>query len=110
MAEFINKELAMSLPWANGKYDKENANEHFIYGLETCKEWLSNLPIVDVAEVKHSYWEEVSTYECEFHSVTDMRCHNCGHFASLVLPHKTKCTYDFCPFCGAKMDLEEKTK
>jgi hypothetical protein len=56
MAEFISKELAMSMPWANGKYDKENANEHFIYGLETYKEWLKSLPIANVAEVKHAHW------------------------------------------------------
>lgn len=75
-----------------------------VYVGYSSKSEIDEIPTADVQEVKHSYWEEVNTYECEFHSVTDMRCHNCGHFASLILPHKTKCTYDICPFCGAKMD------
>lgn len=52
-------------------------------------------------EIEH--WVEVNTWECETHSVTDMRCSACGKYASLVLPHKTKCTYDYCPFCGKKI-------
>ena len=48
-------------------------------------------------------WLEVTSWEAEHHSVTDMRCSICGKYASLVLPHKTRCLYDFCPFCGAKM-------
>ena len=46
MSDCINRNLALSFPWANGKYDHENANEHFIYGIETYKEWLEQLPIV----------------------------------------------------------------
>ena len=46
MSECINKELALSFSLANGKYDHKNANEHFIYGIETYKEWLEQLPTV----------------------------------------------------------------
>ena len=57
MSGYIDRDLALSLPWANGEYDhehvKENSVEHFIFGLETYKEWLESLPTADVAEVKH---------------------------------------------------------
>ena len=54
-------------------------------------------------EVKHGEWQEVNRWECSTHSVTDMKCSICHHYSSQVLPHKTTCTYDFCPNCGADM-------
>ena len=30
----------------NGKYDKENANEHFIMGIETVIEFINELPTI----------------------------------------------------------------
>lgn len=43
----INREQALSHPFANGQYDKEHADEHFIMGFEDYKEWLEDLPIVE---------------------------------------------------------------
>ena len=43
--DYINRKDALSFPFANGKYDKENANEHFIFGCETYREWLEQLPV-----------------------------------------------------------------
>ena len=54
--------------------------------------------------VKHGKWIEVNSYECEHHSVTDMRCNVCGKYSSIVLPHKTTFIYPYCPYCRAKMD------
>lgn len=51
MPRYIDRDIAMSHPFANGQYDKENANEHFIFGYEGYKEWLEQLPTVDVVEV-----------------------------------------------------------
>ena len=68
---YIDRELALSLPFANGHYDHENANEHFIFGCETYKEWLETLPVVDAVEV--------------------VRCKDCIHN-----PHNT--ADDVCPF------------
>lgn len=57
--DLISRELAMSFPFANGKYDHENANEHFIFGCETYKEWLEQLPSEE-PEIIHcqdcKYW------------------------------------------------------
>ena len=44
----IDREQALSHPFANGQYDKEHADEHFIMGFEDYKEWLEDLPTVDV--------------------------------------------------------------
>lgn len=44
---YISREEALSHPFANGKYDKENANYDFILGFESYKEWLETLPIVE---------------------------------------------------------------
>lgn len=49
--EYIEREIALSFPFANGKYDHENANEHFINGCETYKEWLETIPASDVRPV-----------------------------------------------------------
>lgn len=50
MPRYINLDEALSFPFANGKYDHENANEHFIYGCETYKEWLETLPTIEIEE------------------------------------------------------------
>ncbi len=38
--EYILREEALSHPFANGKYDRKNANIDFILGCESYKEWL----------------------------------------------------------------------
>lgn len=51
MAEYINRDTALAFPFANGKYDHEHANEHFVFGCESYKEWLEQLPTADVVPV-----------------------------------------------------------
>lgn len=61
MTKYIDREQALSHPFANGKYDHKNANEDFIIGFESYKEWIEQLPPADVVEVirckdcKHSF-------------------------------------------------------
>ena len=43
-SDLISREEALSHPFANGKYDKENANPDYILGFESYKEWLETLP------------------------------------------------------------------
>lgn len=45
-SDCISRESAISFPFANGKYDKKNANEDFIAGCESYREWLEQLPTV----------------------------------------------------------------
>lgn len=51
MEEYIKKDDALAFPFANGQYDHENADEHFIFGCETYKEWLEQIPAADVRPV-----------------------------------------------------------
>ena len=51
MTDYIDRKTALSFPFANEQYDHENANEDFILGCETYKEWLENLSFVDVQKV-----------------------------------------------------------
>lgn len=48
MGVHIDREQALSHPFANGKYDHEHANEHFILGFESYREWLEGLPTIDL--------------------------------------------------------------
>ena len=60
MSRYIDKDMELSFPLANGEYDLKNANEHFIFGCETYKEWLEELPTADVVERKTVQWIPVT--------------------------------------------------
>lgn len=90
MADCISREIAMSMPWANSQYDHEHANEHFICGLETYKEWLEYVPAADVRPVVHGKWENTGS--------DTWKCSICGYS---VMPWNAGT--NFCPNCGADM-------
>lgn len=57
MGAYIDRKQALSHPFANGKYDHGHANEDFILGFESYREWLEQLPTVDIVtcgECKYS--------------------------------------------------------
>lgn len=58
-------------------------------------EFFEKQPTADVEEVKHAKWEMVGNYKVE--------CTNCHHIRDI----KTQCGWNFCPTCGAKIDLED---
>lgn len=49
--DYISREVVLSFPFANGQYDREHADEHFIHGCESYREWIEQLPADDVVEV-----------------------------------------------------------
>lgn len=51
MAEYIEREAIMEFPIRKDHCDKERANEHFIFGIESVLEYVENLPAADVAPV-----------------------------------------------------------
>lgn len=53
MDEYIERKAALSFPFANGQYDHENADRHFINGCESYREWLEAIPAADVVPVRH---------------------------------------------------------
>ena len=102
--EYIERKLALSHPFANGKYDREHADEHFILGHESYKEWLEQLPTADVQPVKHGHY--VGEYDgyADGNPVIDMwYCSECGCYFE---DWDEKPTYNYCPICGAMMDKE----
>lgn len=69
MGVYIDRKQALSHPFANGKYDHDHANEDFILGFESYREWLEGLPTIDLVrcwECKH--WHEGKWYNtCDKH-------------------------------------------
>lgn len=107
MAEYIKKEDAIAHPFANGHYDKANANRDFIRGHESYKEWLEDLPVADVRENKRGSWMTDSDglficSECEEHAPQRMMFH--------PQPFYWTCDVqltNFCPNCGAELIPEK---
>lgn len=78
---------------------KDNYNGETLMNYEVAdmiEDCIDNAPIVDVQEIKHAKWETVGNYKVE--------CTNCHHIRDI----KTQIGWNFCPTCGAKMDLEER--
>ena len=40
MADYIDREQALSYPLSYDHYDKQNGNEHFIYGVCVEQRWM----------------------------------------------------------------------
>lgn len=107
MAECIEREAIMKFPIRKDRCDKEHANEHFIFGIESVLEYVENLPAADVAPVVHSYWE---SYDCNQYMGTDEYGEPKWRDGRFYVCHNYKCRRktiiksNFCPNCGAKMD------
>ncbi len=68
MGAYIDRKQALSHPFANGKYDHEHANEDFILGFESYREWLERLPTIDLVrcgECKYRYMDK-SVWLCVY--------------------------------------------
>jgi len=103
MSEYIERDAALAMPFANGHYDRKNANPHFINGCETYREWLEQIPAADVAPVRHGKWERKER---------GLFCSECGLPSGFISKisveedglHVNFMTIPFCPHCGARMD------
>lgn len=83
----------INLNTGKGNYKGETLMNYEVADMiEDC---IDNAPIVDVQEIKHAKWETVGNYKVE--------CTNCHHIRDI----KTQCGWNFCPTCGAKIDLED---
>lgn len=109
MDEYIKLEALKDFPIRKDRCDKERANEHFIFGIETVLEYAENLPAADVAPVVHGQWEwfdedtgtPITGYEREW----GWRCTHCKE----ELPDDyddpdCQPKFKYCHNCGAKMD------
>lgn len=95
MDEYVKRAAIMEFPIRKDHCDKERANEHFIFGIESVLEYVENLPAADVAPVVHGEWL--------------LRHIGAGHYWECSVCHTNPCIYvtehtKFCPNCGARMD------
>lgn len=106
MAEYIEREALMKFPIRRDHYDRKNGNEHFINGIESVLEYAENLPSADVSPVVHGRWEAMH-YEGGILDGTNFdKCSVCG-YERIIDDEKLKTAFNYCPNCGAKMDLEK---
>ena len=101
MTEYITKEQAIDEVWdAFMSWDDPDLGR-------VIEENIERFPAADVAPVVHAYWRgiEGDGYDPEGSIVWDtFECTNCGeeHYAD------GEPTWDYCPFCGARMDGEDE--
>ena len=90
MAEYIERDKAKEelLSWARCIKHPE----HLMTEDAMCV--LDSIPVADVVEVKHGWWVMLPYIE-----PYKNKCSNCEKGSDLET--------DYCPNCGAKMDLEE---
>ena len=97
--DLISLSELLKYPIRADHYDKENGNEHFIYGIESVLEYAQNLPRVDAEPVRREKWIFYSKASIGGHNV--WMCSECDTSYNYV-----ECM-NYCPNCGAKMDKEE---
>lgn len=106
MAEYIKREAIMEFPIRKDCCDKERANEHFIFGIESVLEYVENLPAADVATVVLGHWKK---------DRDTIKCTVCGFgmFPNRYTFMHGVCVTDnklpkYCENCGAKMGTTEE--
>ena len=95
MTKYIKLEELMKFPIRRNRYNKEHGND-FVSGIEMVLEYAKNIPVADVAPVRHGRWE------------CNKPCPVCGgdRFEGLDADIWADWEPPYCPNCGAKMDLE----
>ena len=105
MSEYINRDTALSFPFANGQYDHKNANEHFIFGCETYREWLEQLPVEDVRPVQCGRWGK-DQFRSGYGRYV---CSECKSSFQIEESGGTP-TWKYCPVCGSYKGGEDENK
>lgn len=94
MDEYVKRAAIMEFPIRKDHCDKERANEHFIFGVESVLEYVENLPAADVAPVVHGRWVK------HYRSGTTVA----EGYVSTCCDMWNNRKSDYCPNCGARMD------
>lgn len=98
-AELFSKNLTMQVYLA----DDEDFTKAFVKGMELVKKAEEETPTADVEEVRHGKWtiRHEGTYKR-----AKCYCSVCGKSNGIggIISNQKK---QYCPNCGAKMDLED---
>lgn len=107
MAEYIEREAAMDIfgdvPMWQGYYEPYPWEVHcaLVGVVKLVKEEISKIPAADVAPVVHGHFAHDGP---RFAGGVDWwHCSACGRLASGV-----ETRFDYCPWCGAKMDGDDE--
>lgn len=105
MDEYVKRAAIMEFPIRKDHCDKERANEHFIFGIESVLEYVQNLPAADVAPVVHGRWKFLhkgdwtSVFVCSVCGRRETITESDSYNSRIKMPRK----YPYC-HCGARMD------
>lgn len=101
MDDYIKREQALKLIESGGTWG---------WSKNALYDEMKNLPAADVAPVVHAKWENCDWVEPYYHGCgtiripnAGMKCTNCVNVFKKDLLWKD----NYCPNCGAKMDLED---
>lgn len=89
MDDYIKREQALKLIESGGTWG---------WSKNALYDEMKNLPAADVAPVVHGKWERLNNTQKHF-------CSECGMDFDLYACFRK--LYNYCPCCGAKMDLED---
>ena len=103
MDEYVNPKTALCI--LQHFSDKQNANQHFLNGIETAKEVLESMPREEVRPVVHGRWQR---YREGIGFGFEEYGYFCTHCKIRVPDEHFKFPPEFCPHCGAIMDLKDK--
>ena len=85
--------------------DIEHGNHHFMYGIESAKEIVTECETIDAVPVVRGEWTSLT--ECSNEGVYCSVCHKKVWKADYAICTKTnKIRSNYCPNCGAKMESE----
>lgn len=107
MDEYVKRAAIMEFPIRKDHCDKERANEHFIFGIESVLEYVQNLPAADVAPVVHCkdcrYWGDADGISTNVDGVRFARCRAHNHYVAGMHIGWCPAEDDFCSY-GARED------
>ena len=118
MSEYINKvdlynEIAKLEELARNRYLDTPSNSPGIVRYQwqltertNLKHLIVDFPVADVAEVRHGKWITWEKADNFVPSPDRYECSVC-HDAAQILVNGFDLLSDYCPNCGAKMDLED---
>lgn len=113
MAEYIERQKAIDLfspvdPENDGSDGTTLVCQSLNYSSAEIESMLSDMPTEDVAQVRHGRWDSSGKYRFQKDNSVAVRCTECG--CSLTEPEYRCNVWNYCPVCGAKMDLEVPEK
>ena len=107
MTEYIKKSEALDVL---KPLPADNLGDPFNLGINYARRKINAIPAADVSEVICGRWEEVDWVEPDGHGFgtvrtpkAGLRCNQCSNVFKKELLWKR----NYCPECGAKMDLED---